>query len=181
VNLIRFRDAKPGDAAAIGALHVASWRETYAGLLPDAMLAALSVEARTAMWRQILADPGAFGDAAVFVAEEAGSLVGFGSCGRQRDAALAEAGYGGEIGAVYVLRAHQQRGAGRALMGALARALAEQGHAGASLWVLRENMPARLFYEELGGALIGQRHEEQPGASFVELAYGWRDLSALAR
>lgn len=181
MDAIRFREAKPVDAAAIGALHVASWRETYAGLLPEAMLAALSVEARTAMWSRIIGDPGAFGDAALFVAEEDGSILGFGSCGRQRDAALAEAGYGGEIGAIYVRRGHQNRGAGRAIMRALARALSDRGHEAASLWVLRENKPARHFYEALGGEVIGQRQEEQPGASFVELAYGWRDLFALAR
>ena len=179
MTAIRFREARPGDAAAIGALHVASWRETYAGLLPDAMLAALSAETRTAMWRRIIDEPDRFGNAAVFVAEEDGDILGFGSCGRQRDAALAAAGYGGEIGALYVLRAHQQRGAGRAIISALARALSDRGHAGASLWVLRENLPARRFYDALGGEVVGQRQEEQPGANFVELAYGWRDLSGL--
>ncbi len=45
------RPANVADADAIGALHVAAWRETYTGILPDEMLAALSVEARRTMWQ----------------------------------------------------------------------------------------------------------------------------------
>ncbi|HEX7041129.1 MAG TPA: hypothetical protein VF202_13505 [Trueperaceae bacterium] len=40
------RAAKPEDALAIGRVHVDPWRTTYRGLLPDAVLAALSVEQR---------------------------------------------------------------------------------------------------------------------------------------
>lgn len=182
MGAITLREASPADAAAIGALHVASWRETYAGLLPAALLAGLSVDARSVMWGRIIAEPEAFGGAAVIVAEADGALIGFGSCGGQRDAALAAAGYGGEIGAVYVLSAHQHQGTGRALIAALAQALSALGHEGASLWVLRENAPARLFYERLGGEIVGEKQEEaQPGLTLVELAYGWRDLSRLAR
>jgi ribosomal protein S18 acetylase RimI-like enzyme len=106
-------------------------------------------------------------------------IVGFGACGRQRDERLAASGYGGEIGALYILRAHQHRGIGRALMAALARALAELGHDAASLWVLRENAPARAFYEALGGEIVGEKSDASPGGTLVELAYGWRDLSRL--
>lgn len=174
MSAIGLRRAILADAPAIGALHVASWRETYTGLVPDAMLTGLTFEARTAMWSAVLADPDAFGRAALFVAEEDGRAVGFGACGDQRDNALADAGFGGEIGAVYVLRSHQQRGAGRALIGALFRALSDRGHAAASLWVLRENTAARAFYEGLGGEIVAERTE----AALTEIAYGWRNLAS---
>ena len=170
-----------GDAAAIGAVHVASWREAYAGILPEAMLAGLSAEARGAMWGGVIGDPEAFGGAAVFVVEdEAGGMAGFGACSAQRDAGLARAGFGGEIGALYVLGAHQGRGVGRALMAALAGALAERGIEGAGLWVLRENAPARRLYERLGGEVVGERVEREGEVSLVEIAYGWRELGGLA-
>ena len=170
------RRAQRVDAAAIGSLHVASWRETYAGLLPDAMLAALSVPEREAMWRGVLAA----GDAVVMVAEQAGRIVGFGSCGPQRDEVLAASGFDGEIGAIYVLRADQHRGIGRAIMAALAMALADRGHAAASLWVLRDNRPACGFYAMLGGIVVGERAGTRDGLALTELAYGWCDLAALA-
>jgi GNAT superfamily N-acetyltransferase len=181
VNAIKLREATQTDAAALGSLHVASWHETYTGIIPDEVLVGLSVEARTAMWSKILSDPAALGDTAVFVAEDGGRIVGFGSCGQQRDKALADAGFGGEIGAIYVFRSHQNRGVGRSIMAAMSQFLSGLGHTAASLWVLRENTPARTFYEGLGGEIVGEKRDEQPNATLIEVAYGWRDLSRLVR
>lgn len=177
MGAIKLRKAKQADEGAIGALHVDSWHQTYRGIVPDQMLAELSVEARIRMWSDVLGDPK--GDTAVFVAEDGDHLVGFGSCGRQRNGALADAGFGGEIGAIYVLRSHQNRGTGRLLITALAQALSGLGHEAASLWVLRENAPARAFYEALGGVIIGEKKDTLPGAVLEEVAYGWRDLPRL--
>ena len=41
-RMIRIRRAHKSDAAAIGRVHVETWQATYAGLLPDAMLAGMS-------------------------------------------------------------------------------------------------------------------------------------------
>lgn len=181
MDAISFREAKSGDAAALGQLHVASWREAYAGLLPDDLLAGLSAQARSAMWGAVLNDPAAFGATTVFVAESESGIVGFGACGGQRDEALKEEGYDGEFGAIYVLRSHQRAGVGNSLMRLMSRRLLDQGRRAAALWVLRENVAARAFYQRLGGAVVGERQFEESGALLAELAYGWRDLSALAR
>ena len=181
MDAINFRSATPADARALGALHVASWRETYAGILPDHMLARLSVAARAAMWAGILGDPEAHAGTAVFLAEDRKRLVGFGSCGRQRDEALAGSGFTGEIGAIYVLRSHQNLGVGRALMRLMAQALLRADCRAASLWVLRENLVAGNFYERLGGTIVGEKTDAAPEISLVETAYGWGDLSVLAR
>ncbi|ALN71499.1 GNAT family N-acetyltransferase [Aureimonas sp. AU20] len=175
------RPATPDDAEAIAALHVASWRETYDGLLPEAMLAELSVESRVELWRRILAPAHAAFGAAVWLAEEEGQgrLAGFGACGAQRDAELRRAGFDGEIGALYVLRAFQSQGLGRRLMGALAGHLGGSRRSGAALLVLRDNAPARRFYEALGGRTVGERSEPGPEGEIVEIAYGWADLQAL--
>jgi ribosomal protein S18 acetylase RimI-like enzyme len=59
----------------------------------------------------------------------------------------------------------------------------------AALWVLRDNQPARRFYEALGAKVVGQRVEtvderigERSRTQDVlhEVAYGWPDLSLLA-
>jgi GNAT superfamily N-acetyltransferase len=175
---IGYRIAGPADAPVLGALHVASWRASYAGMLPDAMLAELSVEARAAMWGVILGNASA--GATVHVAEEGGQTIGFGCCNPQRDATLATQGFGGEIGAIYVLAASQGKGVGRMLMHRMARTLLDQGLGAAALWVLRDNRVARLFYERLGGVVVGERTEQEYEAVLVEHAYGWRDLRALA-
>ncbi|MBV9930048.1 MAG: GNAT family N-acetyltransferase [Alphaproteobacteria bacterium] len=171
-----YREAIVADAPALGALHVACWREAYAGLLPESLLLGLSSEGRAEMWRAVLDAPASFDGTKVFVAEGSGAMIGFGACCDQRDPALAGKGFDGEIGAVYVLRAHQRNGVGARLMALQARDLLERGRGAASLWVLRDNAPARCFYEALGGELCAERVE----AELVEVAYGWRDLSRLA-
>jgi hypothetical protein len=45
-----------------------------------------------------------------------------------------------------------------------------------AVWVLARN-PSRRFYEALGGELITEQQIERGGESYVEVAYGWRDLS----
>lgn len=76
------RRATIDDADQLGAVHVASWREAYAGILPDDMLTGLSVDARSAMWTKILGDPSAFAETAVYVIEDKDSIIGFGACSR---------------------------------------------------------------------------------------------------
>ena len=178
MGAIAFRSAVPSDAAALGAVHVASWRETYAGILPDEMLANLSADARAAMWADVVSDPRANFGTRVYVAQDETRLVGFGSCGKQRDEGLAGSGYGGEFGALYVLRSHQQLGIGRSIMGLMARALIERDCRGAALWVLRENLVARSFYERLGGTIVAEK-EAMSDTNQVEVSYGWSNLSAL--
>jgi ribosomal protein S18 acetylase RimI-like enzyme len=172
------REAAPPDAPGIAAIHVGAWRETYPGLVPDEMLAALSVEQSTAFWSGFLDDPPP--GAALFVVEEADELVGFACSGAQRSPDLGQAGFDGEVAALYVLRRRQKLGLGRRLMHAMAARLQAQGRQGASLWVLRDNAPARRFYEALGGLEVGARREIREAWTLDELAYGWRDLPALA-
>lgn len=181
MTAIRVRTAALPDAEAIGALHVASWKETYTGILPAAMLAELSVEAWAEMWRSVLDPSKGIEHALVVVAEVDGQLVGFGSCGPQRDSRLAGAGFSAEFGAIYLLRSHQGRGGGRSLLAVMSGKMSSAGHSAASLWVLRENEPARAFYEQLGGIVVGERTETGAHGALVETAYGWRDLRALAR
>jgi ribosomal protein S18 acetylase RimI-like enzyme len=170
------------DAAAIAAVHVEAWRETYVGIVPLQVLAGLSVDRRTDIWRRLLTDPTAFSSSAVFVAESEGTVVGFGCCGMQRAESLNAQGYDGEICSIYVLRAFQRCGLGAALMSAMGAELQHRRLQAASLWVLPENEGARRFYEKLGGDIVGdKKHIREDGVIFVEVAYGWRDLGALAQ
>ncbi len=178
---IIIRAASSSDAAAIAAVHVASWRETYAGLLPDEMLGALSVTDRTERWSRILAHAGGPADAIVFVAERNGRVVGFASGGAQRDENLRAQGLTGEITAIYVLQSAQRLGVGRRLMAAVANALADGGRGSASLWVLHGNQSARNFYERLGGNVVAEKEDMRDGVVLAEVAYAWRDLARYVR
>jgi ribosomal protein S18 acetylase RimI-like enzyme len=174
---IIIRAASSSDAAAIAAVHVASWRETYAGLLPDEMLRALSVADRTERWLRILDQARDPADAVVFVAERNGRVVGFASGAAQRDENLRAQGLTGEITAIYVLQSAQRMGIGRRLMTSVVHALAVGGRRSASLWVLRDNQAARRFYQSLGGNVVAEKEDVRDGAVLAEVAYAWRDLA----
>lgn len=50
-----------------------------------------------------------------------------------------------------------------------------------ALWVLRDNLRARRFYERYGGQVVAERDDVRDGTVLVELAYGWPDLKELDR
>jgi ribosomal protein S18 acetylase RimI-like enzyme len=167
------RRAVRADAAALAQVHEVTWRETYVGLLSEVMLDALTADARTEAWDVILSGHSSY-LATTYVAERGGVLVAFGSCGEQRDQSFRDAGYAGEIAAVYVLRTDQRRGLGTELMQAMMAELKGRGVSAFTLWVPRENIPARSLYESFGGLLIGQRTISGDQGGLVEVAYGWR-------
>ncbi len=178
MSAIEIRPATAADASAIATVHVASWREAYEGLVPAEVLAELSVEQRTERWRAILTDLASSPRSAVFLAlAEDGSPAGFASCGLQRSEVLAKSAYKGEFSAIYILKSAQRRGVGRRLMAFMATTLLSRDIETASLWVLRNNFPARRFYEAMGGRKIGV---EGLWRGIPEVAYGWRDLQRLA-
>lgn len=166
------RAATLDDAEAIARVHVAGWLESYRGLLPDAMLDALSVEQRAELWRRLL---GTAGDAPLVrvACDQQGEVVAFGSAGPARDPLL---GTEGEVMALYALDRVKRRGVGRMLFGDLMAELAARGCASAGLWVLEDNAVGRAFYAAMGGR-PGVTREEHRGADMLrEIAYVWDGL-----
>jgi ribosomal protein S18 acetylase RimI-like enzyme len=168
----RIRQATPEDAAALADVHETTWRETYTGLMSEQMLNALTADARTEAWRRILTGETGY-LSTTYVADRDGVLAAFGSCGEQRDPNFAAAGYKGEFAAVYVLASDQRRGLGTRLMRAMMEDLTGRGLTGFTLWMPRNNIPARSLYEQLGGTLIGQREDAREHGTLLEVAYGW--------
>jgi ribosomal protein S18 acetylase RimI-like enzyme len=169
------RIAVPTDAEAIARVHVESWRTTYPGMLPDSLLAEMEVPDYERRWARTLQDP--YRRSVVLVAEEADRVVGFASCGRERDG---DRRYEGELYAIYLLRDVQGRGHGRALVEAAASALAMRGVTSMVVWVLRDNARARGFYERMGGEYLRERPLDMAiGVVVPEVSYLWPDTSVL--
>ena len=145
------RAARPDDARSVAEVHVASWRHTYQGLLPDDYLERLSVDDREAMWLGAFADPEPKSGA--FVAAVDDRIVGFASFGPSRDEDVSERT--GEVPAIYVDPSVLGTGVGRELFEAATLALRDAGFARATLWVLEANALARRFYEKAGWAWDG--------------------------
>ncbi|MCS6826763.1 MAG: GNAT family N-acetyltransferase [Caldilinea sp.] len=161
------RSVVAADVDTVAHLHVAIWRAAYRGLLPDAFLDALSVESRATMWRHMVEQ----GASPALVAEQAGEIVGFLLGGPAQDAD-AQPGVTAEIYAIYVSPDFWGRGVGARLLQEGLAILRDQGYREATLWVLRNNVRARRFYEAMGFRVDGgEKVEEHSGVAFDEIRY----------
>lgn len=170
------RAATPADVPGIARVHVDSWRTTYKGIVADETLAGLSYERRQQVWHGALANPGP--GVSLFVAESPEGILGFATAGPEREGNEI---YRGEVYAIYLLEQAQGRGVGRVLMRTASAHLLDQGCTSMLLWVLKDNLLARRFYEALGGKYLREKPIEIGAQSLLEVAYGWDDLSALAK
>jgi ribosomal protein S18 acetylase RimI-like enzyme len=129
----------------------------------------------------ITGEPATEHSTVIYLAEHQETIIGFGSCGAQRTDALKAKGYDGEISGIYVLREFQKRKIGTHLLRAMSSDLSSRRFKSTALWVLRDNLRARRFYEHYGGKVIAQREDNRDGTVLIELAYGWLDLKELNR
>jgi ribosomal protein S18 acetylase RimI-like enzyme len=146
-------------------------------MLPDRYLDAMDRRDYEERWARTLLDP--YQRSSVFVVEEGERLVGFASCGRERDG---DVRYDGELYAIYLLDEARGRGHGRALLLAAADELAARRMRAMVVWVLRDNTRARGFYERLGGQYLRERPMDLGlGPAVREVSYLWPDIGALTR
>jgi ribosomal protein S18 acetylase RimI-like enzyme len=164
------------DSAGIGRVHALTWKTTYRGIIPDSYLDAIQIEEWQQRWIPNLNNPAPNTFGHVAENEEDNEIVGFVRGGPTRNPELP---YRAELYAIYILEAYQQRGLGRRLVQALAKDLQSVGFSDMLLWVLEENHASRRFYEALGGQYIKSNTFEVGGATVIERAYGWTDLSLL--
>lgn len=168
-----YRDATPDDTAAIARIQVDTWRTTYRGVVPDAMLDGMSYERSEANWRTGLENPQSK-TCIKLACDENGDVFGFAAAGPARPESH---GFDGEIYALYVLQFAQQRGVGTGLVAAAAIELMARGIDNVLIWVLRDNPIGRGFYERIGGQRVAEHEIAIGGVMLPEIGYGWRDLS----
>lgn len=118
------RRARSSDVPAIAAVQARAWRQAYAGLLPEQVVAQLAPERFVAAWR---AEIGASGEqaagSAVFVALSGATVVG-----------AASVRPGGELATLVVDPDRQRQGHGSRLLSAAADTLREAGVAEVHAW-----------------------------------------------
>jgi ribosomal protein S18 acetylase RimI-like enzyme len=165
---LSIRQARPSDAADLARIYIESWQDTYAGILPNSLLIAMSHKGQAARWQQTMRGPGA-----VLIAEDAKfGPVGLTSLGPARDKGL---GLDGEIYTLYVDPAFLGRGAGRMLLAASFATLTEKKYRSCLIWSHARNN-ACFFYEAMGGRRVGARTTRLMGEETPEIAFGWKRL-----
>jgi len=162
------RRATGADVDAITAVHVASWQTAYRGLFSDDYLDSLAPEQRRPMWARVLASDAS--PVTVWVAERDGVVVGFCSHGPLQGEEPRETA--DELHTLYLRPGAERQGIGTSLLQQAEDDMAARGQTEATLWVLRDNMTARRFYEARGWMLTAtEKHGELWGTPRVEVQY----------
>ena len=166
---LSLRQARPSDAADLARIYVESWQDTYAGILPHNLLAAMSVKTHTARWQSQLRSPGSV----IVVEDRNHGVVGLASLGGARDKSL---GFEGEIYTLYVDPSFFGQGAGRKLLAGAFAALKERKYHSCLVWSHARNN-ACFFYEAMGGQRVAERTTRLGGEPTPEIAFGWKRLA----
>jgi ribosomal protein S18 acetylase RimI-like enzyme len=144
---VLLRDAVPGDAAAIGEVHVAAIRGAHPDLFTPDVLTEMT-EHRRRLWPERFTNGELDADALLVVANvETGDVVGFIQAGPHLDA---DHEGQGQIKRLYVHPTAWGGGAASVLMTAALDALRERGFAQVSLWAYPGAVRACRFYEKSG-------------------------------
>jgi GNAT superfamily N-acetyltransferase len=169
------RLARPQDAPHVARVYIESWHDTYPGVIPTALLRAMTPRGQTARWNAAIR---AQSREAVLVAEnDKYGVVGMASLGPARDRGL---GFDGEVYTLYVDPSFYSRGVGKGLLTAGFQLLRQRGYSSCVIWAHAKNN-ARFFYEAMGGRLIAERNGKLMGEPTPEVAFGWKTLALVAR
>jgi ribosomal protein S18 acetylase RimI-like enzyme len=151
------------DCGRVAEIRVRGWRSAYRGLVPQPYLDALDAAEDAGRHRARLGR-GA-GGAVDLVAESGGRVVGWACHGPCRDDGSAAGD--DELYAIDVDPDHLGTGAGRALLRECVRQSAALGRSRMFLWVLKENVRARRFYERAGFRADGAEEPFEAGVVLV--------------
>lgn len=157
-------------------MHVRTWQQAYAGIVPEDFLASMAVAKSTAEWSAAIAR----GTPQMLVARVDTGIVGWIAFGPCRDAgAPADAA---EVWAFYVLPSHWSSGVGRRLWADACERLCQQVFRTVSLWLLAENARAIRFYRAAGLSAdpASMKSFELGGKMLQEIRYS-NETAQLAR
>jgi ribosomal protein S18 acetylase RimI-like enzyme len=164
------RPARAADAEGLARVQVASWRRSFAGIVPEALLAELtSDEAQDVWrdrWREAITNPPTSKHHVLTAVQDAPSreVVGFISAGPATDADRWP-GTDGELYELRVIPEQTRHGHGSRLLHAVADTLTQDGFRTVSAWALEADTALRGFLESSGWAADGARAELDVGVS----------------
>jgi ribosomal protein S18 acetylase RimI-like enzyme len=177
------RPARGSDAAGVARIQVECWRDDYAGVIPDDVLAELTSEEATERWQErwaeAIAKPptsrhqvlvatatepagGSISEPAAAGGRPERVIAGFASVGPASDEDRWPA-TDGELYELHVAPGRTGQGHGGRLLNAVADTLAEGRFSRVSVWVLEADTALRQFLESAGWAADGARSQLDMG------------------
>lgn len=166
--MLQIRQATQADVEAIATIHVAAWRATYRGILPDSLLDGLQVSQRALLWSGWISGEGVH----TLLACRDAKILAFSRLSSPRPIASPPRS-SAEITHLYVDPGEQGHGAGRKLLDEALRIAKQEGYRIALLWTLEQNHRARAFYERYGFLPDGAQHTDPDylGNDALEVRY----------
>jgi ribosomal protein S18 acetylase RimI-like enzyme len=149
----RIRPATVDDADRLAEVQVASYLDTYVGIMPDSVIARVQPGRYAPRWREQLGDPTRADEDWVWVGEVDGIVQGYVLTQPASDQFRPPPPGAGEVESLYLHPAAIGRGLGRALLEHGVRDLRARGFEPLVLWAFDANARARRFYERAGWQL----------------------------
>lgn len=160
------RLASTDDAFGISAVHDASWRHAYTGLIPYKALDAMIRRRDPKWWARAIRH-----STRIMVLEHQTQIVGYATLGPNRVSALLQEG---EVYELYLLPEYQGVGLGKELFLSARKELMHLGLKSCVTWVLEENQQAVRFYQNAGGVIVAEGNETFGGKTLNKLAFVWQ-------
>jgi len=172
-TLMQIRNASLRDCPGIARTQVDSYRSAYAGLFPQSYLEHFTYEEQEQDWIELLTCGG--NDILLVAISPEEQVAGYVLARTKPDIFP---GFNSEIVALHVRNPFGGQGTGKALLRNGIERLKVRDCKSVMLWTLKNN-PVRVWYEKLGGRLLGEKNYEVEAWVINELAYGWDDISML--
>jgi ribosomal protein S18 acetylase RimI-like enzyme len=171
--MLAIRAATEDDLLSVARIHVASWRDAYQGVVPDALLVDRSVEDTLSGWRSTFAKYPENITVAVLPDDV---IRGFCCAGPVEDT-VRNSPFEFEIYGLHVSPGSRRQGIGAALLRwAFARARDGEAMNSAIVWTLSDLVLSRRFYEREGGQPVKSGTWTVGAFALPEVAYGWTRL-----
>lgn len=144
------REVRPDDAPVLAYIQTESWKAAFPSILTEQVLrAAVEPASVEAMYREILDEK--IGNGLVMEVDGTPHAIGWWSESRDADSP----GYA-EIICIHSLPDRWGRGYGGVMMDRLLADIRQAGYRKVMLWVFRDNLRARGFYERKGFSFNGK-------------------------
>lgn len=156
---IYIRKADLNDIYTISKIYALSWKKAYIGMVSQKYLDELKED----FWVEVLEDWIKNSNFSIYLLCENEKPIGCISCGKSREEQFSD---WGEIPSFYLLPQYFNKGYGKLLLEKALFSLKNEGYQNIYLWVLRENLRSRHFYEkngfkwnkeELGFEIMGEK------------------------
>lgn len=152
------------DIPAVVDIQVEGWKTAYKGIIDDAFLNLMDKQARIEQRKKD------YKDGPFIVAVVDNEVVGF--CRYYYDV-LSDDGQDcdSELMALYVKPELKKQGIGKTMFNYAINDLRNRGKSKMVLWCLKDNYPSRVFYEKMGGQVIGEHGIELGGKVYQEVGF----------